>query len=88
MHDSDNVVPLTALHAGESARVVAVRGGLARQTRLASMGLTVGGEVRVTHRAVRGPMILQVRGARIALGRGVAASIHVSPFSPPPEAGK
>jgi len=80
MSDADNVTPVSSVRAGQRARVVAVKGGLGRQTRLASMGVAAGVTVRVVHNVFRGPIILEVRGARLALGRGLAAAIEVRPI--------
>lgn len=49
--------------------------GLAR--RLISLGLTPGSEVRVLQNRGRGPLIIEVHGARLALGRGQAAWVAV-----------
>ncbi len=83
MHETDNVMPLSRLPPGRSARVVAVKGGHGRQARLASMGVTAGVEVRMMQNSFRGPIILRVLGTRLALGRGVAAAIRVSPMPTP-----
>lgn len=80
--DVDTVVPLGGLRPGQRGRIVAISGGHGRQMRLAAMGLAAGVEVCVVQNAFRGPVILQARGARIALGRGVAAAIQVRPVGP------
>ncbi len=51
--------------------------GLAK--RLISMGLTPGAEVRVLQNRGHGPLIIEVHGARLALGRGQAARVIVGP---------
>jgi ferrous iron transport protein A len=51
--------------------------GLAR--RLISLGLTPGAEVRVLQNRGRGPLIIEVHGARLALGRVQAARVIVGP---------
>jgi ferrous iron transport protein A len=45
--------------------------------RLASLGLTPGAKVNMTQNHRRGPLIVTVRGTRVALGRGEAARIIV-----------
>jgi len=52
--------------------------GLTR--RLAEMGFTKGERVRVLHSSPPGPILVMVKGARVALGRGVAMKIMVSPL--------
>ncbi|HIE47533.1 TPA: ferrous iron transport protein A [Candidatus Bipolaricaulota bacterium] len=71
------VVPLTALEPGELARVFAVSGGRGATRRLAELGLTPGAAVRVLSAARGGPVLVEIRGSRIALGRGMAAKVLV-----------
>lgn len=51
--------------------------GLAK--RLIALGLTPGAEVYVLQNRGRGPLIVEVHGARLALGRGQAARVTVEP---------
>ncbi len=44
------------------------------------MGLSPGSEVIVVRNSL-GPMIIEVRGVRLALGRGLASKILVEPVS-------
>ena len=46
-------------------------------TRLASLGFTPGAVVNMTQNYGRGPLIVIVRGTRVALGRSEAAKIIV-----------
>jgi Fe2+ transport system protein FeoA len=41
------------------------------------MGFTPGAEVEMTHNYGRGPLIVSVRGANVALGRGEARHISI-----------
>ena len=70
------VVPLTALKPGETARVFAVQGAWGAARHLAELGLVPGQLVRVLS-AGWGPVLIEVRGSRIALGRGLAAKVLV-----------
>ena len=45
--------------------------------RLASLGFTPGVTINMTQNFGRGPLIVTVRGTRVALGRGEAAKIIV-----------
>lgn len=48
--------------------------------RLARLGIVPGAEVVVVSRApVGGPVLVEVNGARVALGRGVARKVVVEP---------
>jgi ferrous iron transport protein A len=61
------------------AVIVEVRGGMGLTRRLAEIGFTNGTRVKVLHSAPPGPMLVMVRGSRIALGRGIAMKIMVNP---------
>ena len=73
----DGVVALSEVRAGERGVVAALNGGRGLLSRMASLGFTPGAEVTVVQNFRRGPLIAQVRGARIALGRGEAAQVRV-----------
>jgi ferrous iron transport protein A len=71
-------VPLTAAQAGVPLKLVAVQGGRGLVQRLASMGLVRGGSLTLLRADRGGPVLLDVRGTRIAVGRGMAAQILVA----------
>ena len=68
---------LSEIRAGESAVVLNFSIGSGIAGRLTSLGFTPGVEVQMTQNFGRGPLIVTVRGTRIALGRGEAAKICV-----------
>lgn len=70
-------VSLDRLATGEQARVREVHGGRTLRARLATFGFVPGAEVHVWRNAGTGPIIVQVHGTRVALGRGEAARIFV-----------
>jgi len=47
--------------------------------RLTEMGFTNGTRVKVLHSTPPGPILVMIRGSRIALGRGLAMKIFVNP---------
>jgi ferrous iron transport protein A len=57
--------------------------GLAK--RLIALGLTPGAEVRVLQNRGHCPLIIEVHGARLALGRGQAARVTVDLLPPSEE---
>ena len=71
------MMPLSMVSPGESVKVVNIRAGWGLQRRLADMGLTPGVVVRVTNSQRPGPVVLDLRGSRLALGHGVAHKIMV-----------
>lgn len=62
---------------GQRARVAAIHGGRGLVGRLAALGLIPGTLVTLLTNVGKGPVILEVRGARLALGRGQAEKILV-----------
>ncbi len=72
-------VPLPLLPENSEAVVVEVRGGWGLERRLAELGFTAGARVRVLRSTGPGPVLVLVRGSRVALGRGLAMRILVEP---------
>ena len=58
-------------------RVTGIESGRQAQTRLASMGIVPGEEVRVLQRDNGGPLLVDVKGTRVALGRGISTKVIV-----------
>jgi Fe2+ transport system protein FeoA len=59
-------------------QVVGVTGGMRLQAKLIQYGFFVGDQVRVLRRApLGGPLLIEVAGREMALGRGVAEKIEV-----------
>jgi ferrous iron transport protein A len=71
------MMPLAMVSENEVVRLVALRGGRGMNKRLADMGLTIGMTVRVIRRIQNGPMILDVKDSRLAIGRGMAHHLIV-----------
>ena len=71
------VVSLVHLAAGASGAVHLLQGGRMLASRLAALGLSAGAEVTVVRNDRSGPLIVLVRGTRVALGRGEASKILV-----------
>jgi ferrous iron transport protein A len=70
-------MPLAMARPAELVTVIGVRAGWGLQRRLADMGLTPGTQIRVINSQMPGPVLIDLRGSRIALGRGVAQKILV-----------
>ncbi|MCX6843627.1 MAG: FeoA family protein [candidate division WOR-3 bacterium] len=66
---------------GVSVRIDAIKGGRGVAGRLSSMGLVPGTEVQVISGSRGGPVIVGLRGCRIAIGCGMANKIMVEPVS-------
>lgn len=68
---------LSSVRTGEEVRIHRIRGGHHFLSRLATLGFTPGAQLRVVQNYGRGPIIVNLRDTRIALGRGEAAKIEV-----------
>lgn len=68
---------LAQIETGESATILDFRGGRMINNRLTSLGFTPGVVVKMTQNIGYGPLIVTVRGTRVALGRREAAKILV-----------
>ena len=77
-HRAKPALPLTLVSAGEKVRVERFLGGNQALARLAAMGLTVGETLEVINNC--GPIIVSVKGTRLAIGQGLAHKILVSPL--------
>ncbi len=71
------IVPLVSLHPGEVGIVVNLQGGPNFRSRLYAMGLAPGATVRVVNVYNPGPIVVEVGGTRLALGRGMASKVFV-----------
>ncbi len=68
---------LSAIRAGDRGTVLTLRGGRAFCSRAANLGFTEGAHVEVIQNYGRGPMIVAVRGTRVALGREEADNVLI-----------
>ncbi len=60
------------------ALVKDVEGGRGVRSHLQTLGIHVGDRIRVVERApFRGPVLVEINGSRVALGRGVARKVKV-----------
>lgn len=73
----NQVMPLAMVRPGLTVQIVSVRGGRRLQRRLADMGLGPGVLVSVLNSQMPGPVILNLRGSRLALGHGMTMRILV-----------
>jgi ferrous iron transport protein A len=70
-------IPLMMLPEGAQATIVEIDGGRGLCKRLAEMGFNVGDKVRMIKNHRPGPVMVEVKDSRIALGRGVTMKIIV-----------
>jgi len=72
-------IPLAMLPENNEAKVVEIRGGRGLVRRLSELGFTPGTTVKLLFSNSPGPALVDVRGSRIALGRGLLMKIFVDP---------
>ncbi len=71
-------IPLTRLEPGKKAKVVAIQGGWGVKRRLNQMGIHAGDLITVTRQgSLGGPIVVEVHGFQLALGKGVASQVFV-----------
>ena len=75
---SGKVRPLSTVKEGEMVRLVRVEAGRGLASRLASMGIVPKVEFKVVNNHHPGPFLIDVRGYKMMLGRGIAHKLMVS----------
>jgi ferrous iron transport protein A len=74
-------VKLADLPVGSSAIITQIAGGRALHRKLNSLGIRLGGQVRVEHRRGSG-LVVSAGSARVALGGGIVDKLLASPVDP------
>ncbi len=68
---------LKSIRPGKRVRFLTVNAGHRLQGRLAAMGMVPGAEIDVVQNNLFGPVVVEVKGSRMMLGRGTANKILV-----------
>ncbi len=76
-------MPLSMADPGRLMVVTAVHGGYGIRKRMADLGLNIGMDVMVVQSDCGGPLLVQLKGTRYAIGRGLAHHIFVEPAAMP-----
>lgn len=72
------IVNLTEVKAGNAVKVVRVSGGLGIRQRLSCLGIHPGDDLFLQKSGfLHGPVLINIHGNQVALGRGIAAKILV-----------
>ena len=71
---------LSNLESGVRAKVVRIAQGPGFRQKVLALGIRPGSVVRVQSFSKSGPLVVQMDGSRIAVGRGVADRIFVQPL--------
>jgi len=70
-------LPLSDLKPGEHATLIEIHAGRGAMGRMTSLGFTPGVDLEMTQNYGRGPLLVTVRGTRVALGRHEAERLLV-----------
>ncbi|KUK50225.1 MAG: hypothetical protein XD76_1572 [candidate division TA06 bacterium 32_111] len=72
------IVSLTDVKSGSKVRVARIKGGLGIRQRLNCLGIH-SGDVMLLQKSgfMRGPVLVNIHGNQVALGRGIATKILV-----------
>lgn len=72
------IVNLADVKQGNKVTVVRIRGGLGIRQRLSCLGIHPGDSMKVQASGImHGPILVNIHGNKVALGRGVASNILV-----------
>jgi ferrous iron transport protein A len=70
-------VPLTSVKENTRVKIAFLGGGTILKSKLTAMGLHVSLLIKVIHNEYKGPVLIEAKGIRIALGQGMANKILV-----------
>ena len=76
MHEKE-AMPLSMVAVGRKVRLVSIDAGQGLRSRLAAMGLVKNTEISVVNNSHPGPFVINVKGTKVMLGRGMAQKIMV-----------
>jgi ferrous iron transport protein A len=69
---------LDQINENRKAKVIDIQGGQGIRQRLSQMGIHPGDIITILrYGALRGPILIEVHGSQVALGRGIASRIIV-----------
>jgi ferrous iron transport protein A len=69
---------LDQIFENRKAKVIDIQGGVGIKQRLSQMGIHPGDCITILrYGALRGPILIEIHGSQVALGRGIAARIIV-----------
>lgn len=71
----NELIPLSSLKDGESAQITTIKGGRSVNLRMNELGFTTGVNLKVIRNVGGGPIMVELKAGKIALGRGIARKI-------------
>jgi ferrous iron transport protein A len=71
-------ITLDQVNENRKAEVIDIQGGQGIRQRLSQMGIHPGDAITILrYGALRGPILIEIHGSQVALGRGIASRIIV-----------
>jgi len=83
VNTTELAVPVGSLKPGETGTIVALSGGRSFRARCLALGCIPGTTIEMERNSGHGPIVLVVRGVRLALGRGESMRLTVAPMDSP-----
>lgn len=71
-------MPLSSIQTGQNVIIESIQFDMRTRRKLQDMGLTPGVKLNVISKSFLGPLVVEVRGTRVALGKGIVSNIQVS----------
>ena len=71
-------MPLSSIQTGQDVIIESIQFDTRLRRKLQDMGLTPGVRLNVVSKSLLGPIVVEVRGTRVALGKGIVSNIQVS----------
>ena len=71
----NKLIPLSSILDGERAKITSVNGGRTVNLRMNELGFTSGAILKVIRNVGGGPIMVELKAGKIALGRGIAKKI-------------
>lgn len=68
---------LSELGSGKEAKVISLKGGQGFRHRVETMGIRVGKRIRVVAKHPWGPIVVDIGGCQVTMGRGMANKVLV-----------
>ena len=75
MNNAELQTALTSFPAGAKVRIVGLDGGKGFRSRMLQLGILPGETVTIVRGGGMMPLVLEVKGSKVMLGRGAAAKI-------------
>ncbi|NHJ84243.1 MAG: ferrous iron transport protein A [Asgard group archaeon] len=76
-NDDSSSISLIDLAVGNRGKIIAIIGGRNACKRLNELGLVPGVEIEMVNKISSGPVMIRVKGSKLAIGRGLAAKVRI-----------